>query len=61
MPASYVHQSIAAHAADTLHLFENNSERYALLAGAEGPDPFFFSFRPGKPFAPKVVSFLYTH
>ena len=52
MPASYVHQSIAAHAADTLHLFENNSERYALLAGAEGPDPFFFSFRPGKPFAP---------
>lgn len=60
MPASYVHQSIAAHAADALHLFENSSERHALLAGAEGPDPFFFSFRPGKPFAPKVASILHT-
>ena len=60
MPASYVHQSIAAHAADALHLFENSSERHALLAGAEGPDPFFFSFRPGKPFAPKVASLLHT-
>ena len=60
MPASYVHQSVAAHAADALNLFENEPERSALLAGAEGPDPFFFSFRPGKPFAPKVASVMHT-
>ena len=39
---------------------KTSSERHALLAGAEGPDPFFFSFRPGKPFAPKVASLLHT-
>lgn len=28
--------------------------------GAEGPDPMFFCFRPGKPFAPVVASLLHT-
>lgn len=44
MPASYVHQSVAAHAADALSLFTSDAERSALLAGAEGPDPMFFCF-----------------
>ena len=60
MPASYVHQSVAAHAADALSLFTSDAERSALLAGAEGPDPMFFCFRPGKPFAPVVASLLHT-
>ena len=60
MPASYVHQSVAAHAADALSLFPSDAERSALLAGAEGPDPLFFCFRPGKPFAPVVASLLHT-
>lgn len=60
MPASYVHQSVAAHAADALSLFTSDAERSALLAGAEGPDPMFFCFRPGKPFAPIVASLLHT-
>ena len=34
MPASYVHQSVAAHAADALSLFTSDAERSALLAGA---------------------------
>ena len=42
MPASYVHQSVAAHAADALSLQDSAAERSALLAGAEGPDPMFF-------------------
>lgn len=46
MPASYVHQSVAAHAADALSLQDSAAERSALLAGAEGPDPMFFCFRP---------------
>ena len=60
MPASYVHQSVAAHAADALSLQDSAAERSALLAGAEGPDPMFFCFRPGKPFAPLVGSLLHT-
>ena len=60
MPASYVHQSVAAYAADALSLFTSDAERSALLAGAEGPDPMFFCFRPGKPFAPVVASLLHT-
>lgn len=60
MPASYVHQSVAAHAADALSLQDSAAEHSALLAGAEGPDPMFFCFRPGKPFAPLVGSLLHT-
>ena len=60
MPASYVHQSVAAHAADALSLQDSAAERSALLAGAEGPDPMFFCFRPGKPFAPLVGSLLHA-
>ena len=57
MPASYVHQCIARTAAGAL--FSTDSERHALLAGAEGPDPLFFSFF-GKPCPPAVASSLHT-
>lgn len=62
MPASYVHQRVAAHAADALHLFDAPSARAALLAGSEGPDPFFFSplSAPGAPFLPRVASMMHT-
>lgn len=60
MPASYVHQSVARTAAQAL--FPQPPELSALLAGAEGPDPLFFSFvgAPGTPFAPKLGSLMHT-
>ena len=62
MPASYVHQSIAAAAADRLSLYTEPVLRSAVLAGSEGPDPFFFSFfsLPGQPAAPMLGSILHT-
>ncbi|MBP3655884.1 MAG: zinc dependent phospholipase C family protein [Clostridia bacterium] len=43
MPASYTHQHIADEASSRLRLYQSNSLRHAVLAGAEGPDPLFFS------------------
>lgn len=62
MPASYVHQSVAAAACDSLSLFNDPMLRSAVLAGSEGPDPFFFSFfsMPGSTLAPKLGSILHT-
>jgi len=62
MPASYVHQSVANTAADALSLYTDPVLRSAVLAGSEGPDPFFFSFfsLPGKTVAPKLGSILHT-
>ena len=62
MPASYVHQSVAQTTCDALSLFVEPTLRSAVLAGSEGPDPFFFSFfsMPGKPVAPKLGSILHT-
>ncbi len=59
MPASYVHQSIAQHAVGK-H-FADPSENHALLAGAEGPDPLFFSFVsiPGTPNVPQIGTTLH--
>ncbi len=60
MPASYVHQSVAADACGAI--FAGDAERAALLAGSEGPDPLFFSLMPAKggPPSPKVGSILHT-
>ena len=62
MPASYVHQSVAASACSALSLYEDPTLRSAVLAGSEGPDPFFFSFfsMPGQTLAPKLGSILHT-
>ena len=62
MPASYVHQSVAATACDALSLYQEPALRSALLAGSEGPDPLFFSFfsLPGQTVAPKLGSILHT-
>lgn len=62
MPASYVHQCVAASAADALSLFQEPALRSALLAGSEGPDPLFFSLAPtpGSPYPPRVASVLHT-
>lgn len=62
MPASYVHQCVAGDACNSLSLFEDASERAALLCGSEGPDPFFFSFfsLPGVIAAPQLGSILHT-
>ena len=62
MPASYVHQSIANTAGDALSLYPEPVLRSALLAGSEGPDPFFFSFfsLPGQTAAPMLGSVLHT-
>ena len=62
MPASYVHQSVAASTLHALSLFESPSLRSAALAGSEGPDPLFFSVipTPGQPLVPKVGSLLHT-
>ncbi len=62
MPASYVHQCVAKDTCDALHLFEEEQLRAALLAGSEGPDPFFFSLIPvpGAPSAPKLGSLMHT-
>ena len=62
MPASYVHQCVASQALNALSLCANDAQRFAALAGAEGPDPFFFSLapNPGGPYPPKVGSILHT-
>lgn len=62
MPASYVHQCVAAAACDALSLFAKEPLRSAALAGSEGPDPFFFSFvdLPGRTPAPRLGSMLHT-
>lgn len=62
MPASYVHQCVAADACDSMNLFKDEQIRAALLAGSEGPDPFFFSLIPvpGAPSAPKLGSLMHT-
>lgn len=62
MPASYVHQCVAGDAADQLGLFKDDQLRAALLAGSEGPDPFFFSLfaPPGALSAPKLGSLMHT-
>ena len=62
MPASYVHQCVAKDACDDLSLFIDDQLRAALLAGSEGPDPFFFSLfsLPGALSAPKLGSLLHT-
>ncbi|MBR4039849.1 MAG: zinc dependent phospholipase C family protein [Clostridia bacterium] len=62
MPASYVHQSVAASICDALSLFESKALRSAVFAGSEGPDPLFFSVipTPGQPLVPKVGSLLHT-
>jgi len=58
MPASYVHQRIAANASDSLSLFPSGALRNAALAGAEGPDPLFFSVL--TPSVPLLGSALHT-
>ena len=62
MPASYVHQSVAASICDALSLFDSPVLRSAVLAGSEGPDPLFFSVitLPGAPLVPKVGSLMHT-
>lgn len=62
MPASYVHQSVAASICDALSIFDSPTLRSAVLAGSEGPDPLFFSVipTPGAPLVPKVGSMLHT-
>lgn len=62
MPASYVHQCVAKDACQSLGLFQEAPCIHALRAGAEGPDPFFFSFLslPGALSAPKTGSMLHT-
>ena len=62
MPASYVHQCIAAACCDVLSLFDQPELRHAALAGSEGPDPLFFSVitLPGAPLVPKVGSLIHT-
>lgn len=58
MPASYVHQCIGETAASSLNI----GLLHAVRAGAEGPDPFFFSLfaLPGQPAAPRIGSLLHT-
>ncbi|MBR3794424.1 MAG: zinc dependent phospholipase C family protein [Clostridia bacterium] len=58
MPASYVHQCIAASACDALSLYNTPQLRSAVLAGSEGPDPLFFSVL--SPSIPKLGSILHT-
>ena len=62
MPASYVHQCVADRARAGLALFEEEPLRSAVLAGAEGPDPLFFSLAPvpGCTPSPKVASLIHT-
>lgn len=62
MPASYVHQCVAQNACDALSLFAEEPLRSAALAGAEGPDPMFFSLfsLSGGTIAPRVASLLHT-
>lgn len=61
MPASYVHQCVAQDACDMLSLYTDPRLRSAVLAGSEGPDPFFFSLfsAPGGPVAPKIGALLH--
>lgn len=62
MPASYVHQCVAGDACLALDLFSGDALRAAMLAGSEGPDPFFFSLfaPPGALSAPALGSLLHT-
>ncbi len=59
MPASYVHQCVAEQAV-TAALPSYRPFLSAVLAGAEGPDPLFFSIAPGNPYPPKVGSTIHT-
>ena len=58
MPASYVHQCIAKSVCDSLSLYTEKPYANAVLAGAEGPDPLFFSVL--KPNVPLIGSILHT-
>lgn len=62
MPASYVHQSVARQALEPFGLEKDGALLSAALAGAEGPDPLFFSLapNPGGPYPPKVGGLLHT-
>lgn len=62
MPASYVHQSVARQALASFGFEEDEALRFAALAGAEGPDPLFFSLapNPGGPYPPKVGGLMHT-
>lgn len=62
MPASYVHQCVAHQACARLSLYGEEPLSLAVRAGAEGPDPMFFSLLPvpGGPPAPKVASLIHT-
>ena len=62
MPASHVHQSVARQALSSFGFEEDASLLSAALAGAEGPDPLFFSLapNPGGSYPPKVGSLLHT-
>lgn len=61
MPASYVHQCVARKALKGMFGAEE-ALMSAALAGAEGPDPFFFSVapNPGGPYPPQVGTLLHT-
>lgn len=62
MPASYVHQCVAQEACARLSLYGEGNAALAVRAGAEGPDPLFFSLLPvpGAPPSPKVGSLIHT-
>ncbi len=62
MPASYVHQCVAQEACARLSLYGEEPLSLAVRAGAEGPDPLFFSLlpAPGGPPSPKVGSLIHT-
>ncbi|MBP3428167.1 MAG: zinc dependent phospholipase C family protein [Clostridia bacterium] len=65
MPASYVHQSIAADACRRLGVYSAAPLSCAVRAGAEGPDPLFFSFTsaitsPGLRFLPRLAAMIHT-
>ncbi|MBQ2991491.1 MAG: zinc dependent phospholipase C family protein [Clostridia bacterium] len=58
MPASYVHQCIAQSACRALSVYTEKPLLDAVLAGAEGPDPLFFSVL--RPSVPRLGSILHT-
>lgn len=62
MPASFVHQSVAGEALKRLSSPPGEDVLPAALAGAEGPDPLFFSLAPAVsgPYPPRVGSALHT-
>jgi len=62
MPASYVHQCIALEACRALPPYAASPDGDALRAGAEGPDPLFFSLSPlGGAFSmPRMAAMLHN-